>query len=196
MLAEGLTVLLGDLASVGGLLDRQADSTTLEVDLDDLDPQLLAGRDDLLGQVDVVCGHLRDVHEAFDAVAHLDEGAERHQLGDSAVHQLTFLVAIGELLPRVGLGVLERQADALLVEVHVENLDLDLVTHGDDGRWVLDVLPAQLGHVNESVHPSEVHERPEVHDRRDDSLASLTWLEVIEEVASLLLLGLLEPCST
>ena len=73
VLTEGLAILLGHLATFGGLLDRQADATALEVDIDNLDPQLLAGRDHLLGQVDVVARHLRNVDQAFYAVAHLDE---------------------------------------------------------------------------------------------------------------------------
>jgi hypothetical protein len=57
----------------------------------------------------VVRGHLRDVHEAFDALAHLDEGAEGHEFGDATVDQLVDGVAVGEDLPGVGLGGLERQ---------------------------------------------------------------------------------------
>ena len=75
--AEVLAVLLGQLATLGGLLDRQADAAAGEVEVDDLDPQLLAGGDDLLGRLDVVGRHLRDVHQALDAVAHLDERTER-----------------------------------------------------------------------------------------------------------------------
>ena len=110
---EVLAVLLGQLATLGGLLDRQADAAAGEVEIDDLDPQLLAGRDDLVGRVDVVGGHLGDVHEALDAVADLDERTELDELGDPAVDELADLVGGGELLPRVLLGGLQRQADAL-----------------------------------------------------------------------------------
>ena len=122
VLAEVLAVLGRHLAALGRLLDRQADAAALQVDVDDLDPQLLARRDDLLGQVDVVRRHLRDVHQALDALAHLDEGAEGHELGDPAVDELADAVGVGELLPRVLLGGLEREADALAVEVDLEHL--------------------------------------------------------------------------
>ena len=105
-----LAVLGGDGATLGGLLDRQRDPATLEVDVDDLHPQLLAGGDDLLGRLDVVDRHLGDVDETLDALADLDEGTERHELGDPAVDQLADLVAAGELLPRVLLRRLEREA--------------------------------------------------------------------------------------
>ncbi len=100
----------------------------------------------------------------------LHEGAERHQLGDAAVHELAHLVTVGELLPRVLLGGLERQADPLLVEVDVENLHVDLVADLHDRGGVVDVLPAELGHVHEPVHPAEVDEGTEVHDRGDHAV--------------------------
>ena len=190
---EGLAVLLGDLAALGRLLDGEADPAALQVDVDDLHPQLFARVDHLLGQVDVVRRHLRDVHQALDAVAHLDERTEGHELGDPAVDQLAHLVAVGELLPGVGLGGLEREADPLLVEVDVEHLDLDLVAHLDDRGGVVDVLPAELGDVDQAVHAAEVDEGAEVDDRGDGALAALARLQVGEEVAALFLLGLLQP---
>ena len=90
-----------------------------------------------------------------------------HELGDPAVDELADLVAVGELLPRILLGGLQRQADALAVEVDVEHLHLDLVADRDDRARVVDVLPRQLGDVDEPVHAAEVDERTEVDDRGD-----------------------------
>ena len=193
VLAEVLLVLGGHHATLGGLLDRQADAAPLEIEVDDLDPQLLTGGDHLLGQVDVVGRHLGDVHQALDAVADLHEGTERHQLGDPAVDQLADAVAGGELLPRILLGGLQREADALPGEVDVEHLHLDLVAHRYDGAGMVDVLPRQLGDMDQAVHAAEVDEGTEVHDARHDALAHLAWLEVGEEVLALLALRLLQP---
>ena len=104
VLSEGLAVLGRHLATLGRLLDRQADAPALQVDLDDLDPQLLARADHLLGQIHVVVGHFGDVHQPLDALAHLHEGPEGHQLGDPPVDQLADPVGVGELLPGVGLA--------------------------------------------------------------------------------------------
>src|SRR5437762_279165 len=192
VLAEMLAVLGRDFAALGRLLDRQRDAPPVEIDVDDLHPQLLAGRDDLLGRLDVVRGHLGDVHEALDAVAHLDERAEGHELGDLPVHELADLVAVRELLPRILLRGLQRQRDALAIEIDVEHLHLDVVADLHYRARVVDVLPTQLGDVHESVHAAEVDERAEVHDRRDHALADLAWLEVGEELVALLALRLLE----
>ena len=186
-----LLVLGGYHATLGSLLDRQADPTALEVQVDDLDPQFLAGGHDLLGQVHVVGRHLRDVDQALDPVPHLDERAERHQLGDPAVHQLAHLVGAGELLPRILLGGLQREADALPTEVDLEHLDLDLVAHRHHRTGVVDVLPRQLRHVHQAVHSAQVDEGAEVNDAGHGSLADLSGSQVVQELLALLLLGLL-----
>ena len=76
-------------------------------------------------------GQFGDVHQALDALLDPDERAERDKLGDPAGHDLPDLVGPGELLPRVFLGGLQRQRDALAVHVHVQHLDGDLLAHLD-----------------------------------------------------------------
>ena len=138
-------------------------------------------------------GQLGDVDQALDALVDADERTERHQLGDLAGDDLADLVRAGELLPRVLLRRLERQRDALAVHVDVEHLDGDLVADLDDLGRVVDVLPGQLGDVDETVDAAEVHERTEVDDGRDDAGADLALLQLREEVLADLGLGLLEP---
>ena len=108
--------------------------------------------------------HLGDVHETLDAVADLHEPTERDELGDPAVDQLADLVGAGELLPRILLRGLQRQADALALEVDIEHLHGDGVTDGDDRTRVIDVLPRQLADVDEAVHAAEVDEGTEADD--------------------------------
>ena len=176
-----------------GLLERQRDPATLEVDVDDLDEDLVADLDDLLGDLHVALGQLGDVHQTLDALVDADERAERHQLGDLAGDDLADLVGPGELLPRVFLRRLERQRDALAVHVDVEHLDGDLLADLDDLGRVVDVLPGQLGDVHQAVDAAEVDERAEVDDRGDDAVADLALLQLVEEVSAHLGLGLLEP---
>src|SRR6478752_906624 len=174
------------------LLERERDAATLEVDVDDLDEDLFTDRHDLLGQLDVLARELRDVHEALDAVGDADERAEGDELGDLARSDLADRVRAGEDLPRVLLRRLERQRDALAVEVDLEDLDGDFLTHLDDLGGVLDVLPRQLGDVHEAVDAAEVDERAEVDDRRDRALADLALVQVVEERGARLRLRLLE----
>ena len=55
------------------------------------------------------------------------------------------------------------------------------------------MLPGQLRHVDEAVHAAQVDEGTEVDDRGDHALAALARLQVGQELAALLLLGLLQP---
>jgi hypothetical protein len=57
---------------------------------------------------------------------------------------------------------------------------------------VLDVLPRQLRDVHEAVHAAEVDERTEVDDRRDDALADLALVQVVQELRARGRLRLLE----
>src|SRR5690606_37776568 len=128
----------------------------------------------------------------FDA----DERAERDELGDLARDDLADLVGPGEVLPRILLGRLERQRHALALQVDLEHLDGDLVAHLHDLVRVVDVLPRELGHVDQTVDAAEIDEGAEVDDRADDALADLALLELVEEVLAHGRLGLLEPGTT
>src|SRR6266568_3367206 len=183
---------LADGALVG-LLERQADPAPVQVDVDDLDEDLVAHLDDLLRDLHVPVGQFGDVHQALDALLDPDERAERDELGDPAGHDLPDLVGPGELLPRVFLGGLQRQRDALAVHVHVQHLDGDLLADLDDLARVVDVLPGQLGDVHQAVHAAQVDECAEVDDGRHDALADLALLQRVEEVLADLGLGLLQP---
>ena len=110
---------------------------------------------------------LGDVDEALDAVLDADERAEGDELGDLAGHNLADGVGAGEGLPRIFLGGLEGQRNALAIHVDVENLDGDFLANLDDLGRVVDVLPGQLGNVNQTVHATQVHECTEVDDGGD-----------------------------
>src|SRR5690606_26005668 len=176
-----------------GLLQRQGDPAALEIDVDDLHEDLVTDLDDLLRNLHMTLGQLGDVDQTLDALLDPDERTEGHQLGDPARHDLADLVGPGELLPRVLLGRLERQGDPLPLHVDVEDLDRDLLADLDHLGRVVDVLPGELGDVDETVDATEIHERTEVDDRGDDALADLALLEGVEEGLANLRLRLLKP---
>src|SRR5690606_39048162 len=176
-----------------GLLERERDPATVQVDVDDLDHGVGTDLDDLLGHLHVALGQLGDVDQALDAVFDADERAERDELGDLARHDLADRVGAGELAPRVFLGGLQRQGDARALQVDLEDLDLDRLADLDDLARVVDVLPGQLRDVNQAVDPAEVDEGAEVDDRGDRALADLALGELVQELGADLGLGLLEP---
>ena len=95
---------------------------------------------------------LGDVDQALDTILDADEGTERNELGDLTGNDLANLVQTGEGLPRIFLGRLEGQRDALAIHVDVQHLNGDGLTDLDDLARVVDVLPGQLGDVNQTVH--------------------------------------------
>ena len=60
-------------------------------------------------------------------------------------------VGASEALPRILLSRLQGQGDTLTVEIDVEHPDGDLVADPDDPRRVVDVLPGQLGNVDQAI---------------------------------------------
>ena len=101
---------------------------------------------------------LRDVDEALDAVEHLDECAEADDLGHLALQLVADRVRVEDALPRILLGLLEPQRDALPLAVDVEDLDRDDLADRQDLRGVVDVAPRELGDVDQPVDAVEVDE--------------------------------------
>ena len=200
LLVVGVThAVLGRVELFGevlvSLLEGQGDTTTLEVDVDDLDHDLLVDGDDLVRNIDVAGSQLGDVNQALDALLDADERTERNQLGDLARNNLADCVSAGEDAPRIFLSSLQGQGNALAVQVDLENLDGDLVANLDNLGRVVDVLPGQLGNVNQAVNTAEIDECAEVDDGGNDTLADLALLQLVQELGADLRLGLLEPCT-
>ena len=94
---------------------------------------------------------------------------------------VVLVVALDDLLPRVGLRLLEAERDALAVAVDVEHLDLDGLADLEHLGRVVDVAPRELGDVDQPVHPVQVDERAEVDDVRDLALDDVAGREPVED---------------
>ena len=173
-------------------LQREREPPALAVDLDDLDVDRLALRDDLARVLDVMLRELGDVHEPLDPGQDLDERAEGDDLRDAALDDVVLVVALEHLLPRVVLGLLQTERDPLAVAVDVEHLDLDGLADLEDLGRMVDVRPGELRDVDQAVHAVEVDEGAEVDDVRDLALDDVAGLEPVEDLLALLLALLLE----
>src|SRR6185312_4226402 len=110
-----------------------------------------------------------------------------------AGNNLAQRVRAGEGLPGVFLRSLERQRNTLAVQVHFEHLDGDFLANFDNLGRVVDVLPGQLGNVDEAVYAAEVNECTEVDDGGNNAGTNLALFQLVEERGANLGLGLLEP---
>ena len=177
-------------------LQREREAPALGVDLEDQHVDRVALRDDLARVLDVVLRELGDVHEPLDPRQDLDEGAEGDDLRHASLDDVVLGVALEHLLPRIRLGLLEAERDALAVAVDVEHLDLDLLADFEHLRRVVHVAPRQLGDVDQAVHPVQVDERAEVDDVRDRALDHVARIEPVENLLALVLALVLEDGAT
>src|SRR5699024_8464546 len=177
------------------LLNGQGDAATLKVDVDDLDHDLFTDVDNLVCNLNVALRQLGDVNQAFDALFDANERTEWDELGDLAWHDLAHSVGACEYAPWIFLSCRQGEGYALAVQIDVENLYGDLVAYGDNLGWVVNVLPGQLGNVNQAVYAAQVDECAEVDDGRDNALADLALLQLVQELGTNLGLGLLQECT-
>src|SRR6266540_2443000 len=175
-------------------LHRQRQPTALGVHFEDQHADVLALRDDLARVLHVPLRELGDVHEPFDARKDLDEGAECDDLRHLAVDDVALLVRLENLLPRICLGLLETQGDALALAVDVEDLHVDCLADLEHLGRMVDVRPRELRDVDQAVHAVEIHERAEVDDVRDLSFDDVAGIELVEDALALVLALLLEHC--
>ena len=107
--------------------------------------------------------------EALDSLVDLHDRAEVQHLGDRTLDHGAERVAGLHVLPRVGRELLDAQAEALLVDVDVEDHRLDLVALLEVIRRVLDLVgPGDVGHVDEAVDALlDADEETEVRDVAD-----------------------------
>ena len=129
--------------------------------------------------------HLADVHQAFDARLQLDEGAVVRDGYDLTLHPCTDRVLLGDVLPRIGVQLLEAEGDALALPIDVENLDLERLADLDHLAGVLDAAPRHVGDMQQAVDTAEIDECTEVGDVLDDALPHLILLELLHQLFAL-----------
>jgi hypothetical protein len=140
-----------------------------------------------LGGIDVLVGpvHLRDVHQALDAVLDLHECAVVGDVGDLAEHAGMRRIAAGNILPRVRAKLLQSQADTRALAIELQNAHIDLVANFDDLGRVLDALPRHVRDVQQAVDAAEVDERTVVGEVLDRAAHDSAFLQVFHERAAL-----------
>src|SRR5262249_50610170 len=174
-------VALGDLVPGVGhdLLHAQGDLLLVLVDVEHLDLDHVAGRDQLRRVRDAPRPrHLADVHQALDPWPELDKGAVGHDVRDFALVPRADGVVLGGVGPGAGGLLLEPQGDPLLLLVHANDEHLDLLVELDHLARLADAVPGHVGDVEEAVDAAEVDEGAELGDVPDDALADLAGLDL------------------
>src|SRR2546421_1512777 len=129
--------------------------------------------------------HLGDVDQAFDARLELDERAVVGDRHDLALHPRAHGVLRRHVLPRVGLQLLETEADALALPVDVEDFDFDLLADLHHLGGMRHAPVAHVGDVQQPVHAAQIDERAEIGDVLHDALPHLADLQLLHEDVAL-----------
>ncbi len=88
--------------------------------------------------------------------------------------------------------MLQGEGDLLLLLVHVQDVDLELLIDVDHLVGVVDPAPAHVGDVQQAVDAAEVHKGAELGDVLDDALADLADGDLVEQLLLHLLALVLE----
>src|SRR5689334_21358665 len=92
--------------------------------------------------------HVGDVNQAVDVFFDLHECAELGEIADLALDARAHRILLGQLVPRVGLDLLEAERNATRRRIHAEHHRIDGVADVENLRWMLDALaPRHLGDV-------------------------------------------------
>src|SRR5439155_96660 len=135
--------------------------------------------------------HLGDVHEALDPRLELDEGAVVRDRDDLPLHACSNRILRRDVLPRIGLQLLQAERDALAFPVDIEDFDLELLTDLHHLRRVRHAAVAHVRDVQQAVHATQIDEGAEVGDVLDDTLPHLIDRQLLHQhVALRLALGL------
>jgi hypothetical protein len=132
--------------------------------------------DNVSGVQKVAFRQLRNVDQALKAFFDPDKSAKTDNIGDSPFDDSTYLVALGDILPRVGAKSLQAQGDTLLTGIHTHDMDLDFLTRMEDIAGVANPVPRQLRNVDQTLNPTQVHKRSECGQIGHSSLAYIAWL--------------------
>src|SRR6266568_3071282 len=150
-------------------LDGQRDLALVLVHVDDLHVDLVALLHHVARVLGALLAQLGDVDQPLDAGLDLDEGAEVGELRHLPLQLRADRVALGERRPRIGLRLLDAEAEALVLDVDVQHHRLDHVTLLELLARVLDALvPGDVGDVHQAVDALlDAHEDAEVGDVAD-----------------------------
>ena len=189
-----------ELSSVGinafvSLLEGQGDTTTIHININDLDEELFAHRNNLLCQINMAHSKLRDMNQTLNTVFNTNKRTEGNELSNLTGYDLTQSVGASKCLPRIFLGSLQGQRDTLTIQINLKNFNGYRLTNFDNFGGVVDVFPGEFRNVNQTVHAAQIDEGTEVDDRRYNTFAYLALFELVEESGANLGLSLLKPCT-
>ena len=123
------------------LLERQGNTTTIEINVNNLNEYFVTRLYNGLWVLYVAVCQLRDVYETLDAIINRDECTELYNLGHLTLNNLSWNMGACETRPWILLSGLEGQGDALAIEINIEYFNGNLIANLHYFGWMVDMLP-------------------------------------------------------
>src|SRR6202521_4088837 len=191
--ALDLSRIIGNFRLVGAasrrrlfrLLEREADAAPAPVGLEHPHLQLLSDLDDILGVFDVLPGQLRNVQQALDTVADLEEGAVLLDLCDLALDDGAGREALLDVIPGILAQLAKAERDPRCFRIQLDDLDLHVLSHLEHIADVGDAVPGELGDMDQAVGSAQVDERAVGRQSGHLALDLIADLQLFEELAPL-----------
>src|SRR3954468_13091649 len=117
------------------------------------------------------------MNQALDAIFDTREGAEGGQLRDRPFDDLPQVIAIIDRRPRLVLGALDRERDALAIVIDAQNIHFDFVARLQHLAGMLDPTPRKLRKMHQPVGTADIDKSPEIGDRGNYAGADIPLLE-------------------
>ncbi|GBD36401.1 hypothetical protein HRbin36_01525 [bacterium HR36] len=159
------------------LLHPEGDFFLFFVDAQHHDFHFVADGNDLVGMVDSPCPtHFTDMHQTLYARFQSDKrpiGHDVHHLADVGATDGVFLFDIG---PGARCFLLQAHGNALLLSVHADDIDFQLLAFVHDIARILHSSPTHIGNVQQTVHAAQVNKGTEIGDALDHAFTNLARL--------------------
>ncbi len=137
--------------------------------------------DDLFGVPDALFAELGDVDQAFQVLIQLGKSAEFGQVGDDPLDQLAFMQAFDLAGPGIGQQLADGKANALTFVVNADHLDVYFLPNFEHILGMIDMLPGDLGEVDQPIGALDVDERAEIGQAGDPPCAHIAFFQLVEQ---------------
>ena len=128
--------------------------------------------------------------EAFDAVLELDERTVIRDVRDATLDLRAQRILGADAIPRILVELLHAKRDALRIGIDADDLHLHMLADGQYVAWMIDALPGDVGHMQETVDTAQIDERAVVGNIFDDAVNNLALGKILNKLGALLGAGL------
>ncbi len=127
-------------------------------------------------------GHLRDMHQALDAALELHEGAIIHQADHLALDSRADRKFFRHGMPWVGGKLFHAERNPFFLGVEFQHDDLDLFTHLDNFRRMVDSAPGHVADVQNAVDAAKIDKSAVAGDIFHRAFENHTLFEYLENI--------------